>query len=112
MKDLNGLLAKFAPDNFHWAVVHIAEAGHAGPANFPALDHGQHALSFGTDSDCRFITTLARRCPSGIHGGGRAVSGVPRISAILRSHLAESGFRLGQRGMARTRHAGQYAPQL
>ena len=107
LRALNHLIAKFAPDNFHWTLVELRTE-----SPYTALPDGQYALHFGRTATGTFTATLANRCPPGLKDGGRAVSGVPQISAIVRSHLAQLGFCLGQRGMARTRHAGQYAPRL
>ena len=108
VKPSNDLVAKLGPDEFHWGLIELKRGGHP----YAALEAEQLALYFGRDSHGTFKAVISSRAPPGLTDGGRAIGGAPTLPREARAALAALGFRVGQRGMRRTRHAGQYAPRL
>ena len=66
----------------------------------------------GTDAAGAFRVALAAGPPAQLQQGGRAVAHVPLLGHQIREELAALGFRVGKRGLRRTKHAGQYPPRL
>eukprot|EP00959_Pyramimonas_sp_CCMP1952_P395845 8294349-Pyramimonas_sp.AAC.1 len=70
------------------------------------------ALYYGRDQANNFVAKISRRSPPHLNGGGRTPSGPPPLAKALREELSTLGFQVGQRGLRRTRYAGQYPTKL